>query len=139
MVYSWEADLDRDLDLEREPDLERERERCSGDFEPLFSARGDGEREADLARSSFPFSAGDAERLRDFLLVDFSFDRPREPRSDFTLEVLLERDSRSPEPERDLLRDFCVRERERERDLRERDLLEGDLERDLRPDLERDF
>lgn len=129
MVQSWEADLDRDLDLEREPDLERERR--SGDFEPLLLAGGDGEREADLARcSSFPFSAGDAERLRDFLLMDFSFDRPREPRSDFTLEVLLERDWRSPERERDLLRDFCVRER---------DLLEGDLERDLRPDLERDL
>lgn len=110
VVQSWEADLDRDLDLEREPDLERERERerCSGDFEPLFSAGGDGEREADLARSSFPFSAGDGVRLRDFLLADFSFDRPREPRSDFTFEVLLDREWRSPE--RDLLRDFRVRE-----------------------------
>lgn len=87
----------------------------------------------DLTRSSFPFSAGDAERLRDFLLVDFSFDRPRELCSDFTLEVLLERDWRSPERERDLLWDFCVRER----DLR--DLLEGDLEWDLRADLERDL
>lgn len=108
---------------------ECERERGSGDLEPLFSAGGDGECEADLTRSSFPFLAGDSERLRDFLLVDFSFDRPREPRSDFTLEVLLERDWRSPERERDLLRDFCMREREW--DLRDRDLLEGDLERDL--------
>lgn len=90
-----------------------------------------------MARSSFPFSAGDSERLRDFLLVDFSFDRPRELRSDLTLEVLLERDWRSAERERDLLRDFCVREREW--DLRERDLLDGDLEWDLRPDLERDL
>lgn len=136
-VYSWDADLDRDLDLEREPDLELECERRSGDFKPLFSAEGDGEREADLARSSFPFSAGEAERLRDFLLADFSFHRPGEPRSDFTLEVLLERDWRPPERERDPLWDFCVREREW--DLRERDLLEGDLERDLRPDLERDL
>lgn len=99
-------------------------------MEPLCSAGGDGEREADLARPSFPFSAGEGERLPDLLLVDFSFERPREPRSDFTLEVLLERDWRSPEREPDLLRDFCVRER---------DLPEGDLERDLRPDLEREL
>lgn len=90
--------MERDADLDRE----REREARSGDFEPLFSAWGDGEREADLSRSSLPFSVGEAERLRDFLLLDFSLDWPRDPRSDFTLEVLLERDLRVSERERDL-------------------------------------
>lgn len=95
-----------------------------------------------MSRSSLPFSAGEAERLRDFLLLDFSLDWPRDPRSDFTLEVLLDRDLRVSERERDLrladlLRDLWVREREC--DLRERDLLEGDLERDLRPERERDL
>ncbi len=93
-----------------------------------------------MARAPSPFSSGEADLLLDFLLTDFSLERPR---SDFTLEVLLERDLRSSERERDLrlvdrLRDLCVRERERDLRLRGRDLVDGDLERDLCPDLERE-
>lgn len=74
------------------------------DLDRRSSSCGDGEREADLtAHSSFPFSIGEAERLRDFFSVDISFDRLRESRSDFTFERLLERDFdfRSAERERD--------------------------------------
>lgn len=111
------------------------------------SSCGDGEREADLtARSSFPFSTGEAERLRDFFSHDISFERLRESRSDFTLERLFERDLdfRSAEREwdlRDRERDLDLADRERERDLRLRecDLRSPDLERDFRPDLEREW
>lgn len=100
------------------------------------------------ARSSFPFSTGEAERLRDFLLTDISFERLREPRSDFTLERLFERDLdfrsaerdwdlRERERERDL--DLDLRDRERDLRLRECDFLSPDLERDFLPDLEREF
>ncbi len=90
-----------------------------------------------MGRTPSPFSIGEADLLLDFLLTDFSLERPR---SDFTLEVLLERDLRSSERERDLrlvdrLRDLCVRERELDLRLRGRDLLDGDLERD--PERER--
>lgn len=120
----------------------------AGDLERSRSSCGEGEREADFGRSSFPFSIGDAERLRDFLLTDGSFERLLEPRSDFGFERLLDRDLRLSERERDLwlaerLRDFRVRERER--DFLERDLAGDfewdfllDLERDLRPDFERE-
>lgn len=87
--------------------MERETERLSGDLERQ-SAAGEGEREE---RSSFPFSTGDAERLRDFFLADFSLERLRESRSDFTLEQLLERDLLLLE------RDLDLRVRERERDF----------------------
>lgn len=95
------------------------------------------------ARSSFPFSIGEAERLRDFLSPHISFDRLRESRSDFTLERLLERDLdfRSAEPDPDLRereRDLDLPERDRDLRLRERDLLSPDLERDFLPDLERE-
>lgn len=125
-------------DLER--DLEREAERFSLDWDRHSSSCGDGEREADLATwSSFPFSTGEGDRLRDFFSADRSFDRLRESLSDFTLERLFERDLDLCSAERD--RDL----RECERDLDLLDLL--DLERDLRvrerdlrsPDLERDF
>jgi len=123
--------------------LEREGERRAGDLERLLSAAGDGDLEADLAPSSLPFLMGLAERLRD-LAACFSLERLRESLSDFTLERLLERDLRLSERERDLppplaerLRDFRVRDLER--DFRELDLRVADLERDLRPDLERDL
>lgn len=67
---------------------------------------------------------GVAERLRDFLLANFSLEGLLESRSDFTLEWLLERDLLLSE------RDLDLRVRERERDLRERDFL-PDLERRL--------
>lgn len=112
--------------------MERETERLSGDLERR-SAAGEGEREE---RSSFPFFTGDADRLRDFLLADFSLERLRESRSDFTLEQLLERDLLLLE--RDL--DLRVRERERDflPDLEWRLLLrEWDREWDLELLLER--
>lgn len=95
------------------------------------------------ARSSFPFSTGEAERLRDFFSPDISLERLRESRSDFTLERLFERDLdfRSAERERDLRereRDLDLRDRERDLRLRERDFLSPDLERDFLPDLERE-
>lgn len=95
------------------------------------------------ARSSFPFSTGEAERLRDFFSPDISFDRLRESRSDFTLERLFERDLdlRSAEWDLDLRereRDLDLWDRERDLRLRERDLLPPDLERDFLPDLERE-
>lgn len=104
-------------------DLERDLERSR-------SSWGEGEREADFGRSSFPFSIGDAERLRDFLLTDFSLELLLEPRSDLGFERLLERDLRVAERERDLLlaerlRDFRLRERER--DFLARDLV-GDFD-----------
>lgn len=77
----------------------------------------------DLALSPSPFSLGEAERLRDFLLTDFSLERLLESLSDFALERLLERDLRASERERD----FCVRERDRDLDFLERDFV-GDLE-----------
>lgn len=125
--------------------MEREAERFSLDLDRRSSSWGDGEREADLAaRSSFPFSIGEAERLRDFLSAHISLDRLRESRSDFTLERLLERDLdfRSAEPEPDLRereRDLDLPERDRDLRLRERDLLSPDLERDFLPDLEREW
>lgn len=76
-----------------------------------------------MARSPFPFSIGEAERLRDFLLTDFSLERLLESLSDLALERLLERDLRTSERERD----FCVRERDRDFDFLERDF-DGDLE-----------
>lgn len=94
--------------------------------------------------SSFPFSTGEGDRLRDFLSVDISFDRLRESRSDFTLERLFERDLDFRSAERDL----DLRERERDLDLwdperdlrvRERDFSSPDLERDFLPDLEREW
>ena len=124
--------------------MERDAERFSLDLDRRSSSRGDGEREADLgARSSFPFSTGEAERLRDFLSAEISLDRLRESRSDFTLDRLFERDLdfRSAEWERDLWepeRDFDLRDRERDLRLRDRDFLSPDLERDFLPDLERE-
>lgn len=85
----------------------------------------------DLARSPLPFSMGEAERLRDFFSPEGSLERLRESRSDFTLDLDRDLDLRSAEPERDL--DLL----EPDRDLRERDLLSADLERDFLPDLER--
>ena len=120
-----------------ERDLEREAERFSLDLDRRSPSCGDGEREADLtAHSSFPFSTGEAERLRDFLSTDISFDLLRESRSDFTLERLFERDFdfRSAERERDL----DLWDRERDLLLRERDFPSSDLERDFLPDLERE-
>lgn len=118
--------------------MEREAERFSLDLDLRSSSCGDGEREADLAaRSSFPFSTGEAERLRDFLSTTISLDRLRESRSDFTFERDL--DFRSAERELDLReweRDLDLRDRERDRRLRERDLLSPDLERDFLPDLD---
>lgn len=96
------------------------------------------------ACSSFPFSTGEADRLRDFFPTDISLDRLRESRSDFTLERLFERDLDFRSAERDL----DLRERERDLDLwdperdlrvRERDLSSPDLERDFLPDLEREW
>lgn len=122
--------------------MEREAERFSLDLDLRSSSCGDGERDADLtARSSFPFSIGEAERLRDFFSADISFDRLRESRSDFTLERLFERDLDLRSAEWDL--DLRERDRDldfwdRERDLRERDLLPPDLERDFLSDLERE-
>lgn len=95
----------------------------------------------DLARSPFPFSIGEAERLRDFFSPDSSLDLLRESRSDFTLERLLERDLDFlwAEPDLDLReRDRDLDLLERDLDLRERDLLSADLERDFLPDLERE-
>lgn len=137
MYYSGEADLDRDLDLDR--DFEREADRFSLDLDLRSSSWGDGERDVDL-RSPFPFSIGEAERLRDFLSPKGSFEGLRESRSDLTLERLLERDLdlRSGEPDRDLERDLDFDLLERDLDLRERDLLSADLERDFLPDLERE-
>lgn len=54
---------------------------------------------------------GVAERLRDFLLANFSLEGLLESRSDFTLEWLLERDLLLSE------RDLDLRVRERERDF----------------------
>lgn len=93
------------------------------------------------ARSSFPFSTGDGERLRDFFSTHGSLDLLRESRSDFTLERLFERDLRSAEREWDLRdrereRDLDLREVERDLRLRERDLLSPDF---LPPDLEREW
>ena len=110
----------------------------------LFSAAGDGDLEADLASSSFPFLIGDADRLRDFLAAGFSLERLRESLSDFTLERLLDRDFLLSERDRDLppaerLRDLRVRDLERDFLGPELDFRVGDLERDLRPDLERDL
>lgn len=121
---SCDTDLERERDLER--DGERDGERFEGDLERWRSSCGDGERETDFLS---PFSIGDAERLRDFLLTDFSLERLREPRSDRGFEWLLERDFRLAERLLDL------RERERERDFLERDFA-GDLERDFLLDLE---
>lgn len=125
-----------DLDLERdgERDFEREADRFSTDLLRRSSAGGDGEREPDLAPfSSFPFSMGDPERLRDFLLTDFSLERLRESRSDFSLVRELERDLERL-LERLFDRDFRSSERERDLRVRERDFLEGDF----LPDLERE-
>jgi len=112
----------------------------------LFSAAGagDGDLEADLASSSFPFLTGVAERLRDFLAAGFSLERLRESLSDFTLERLLDRDFLLSERDRDLapgerLRDLRVRDLERDFLVRELDFRVSDLERDLRPDRERDL
>lgn len=92
-----------------------------------------------MARSSFPFSTGEAERLRDFLSPEGSFDRLRESRSDFTLDRLFERDLDLRSAERDLDLRECDRDLDLlERDLRELDLLPPDLERDFLPDLERE-
>lgn len=106
------------------------------DFERSSSC-WEGERDRDLAaRSSFPFSIGDGERLRDFCSPPFSLDRLRESRSDFTLERLFERDLRSAEREREL--DFWEVERDlrlRDRDLLPPDFLPPDLERERRPSL----
>lgn len=121
---SCEADRERERDFDR--DGERDGDRLEGDLEWWRSSRGEGEREGDFLS---PFSIGEAERLRDFLLTDFSLERLREPRSDRGFEWLLERDLRLAERLRDL------RERERERDFLERDLA-GDLERDFLLDLE---
>lgn len=107
---------------------ERDGERLEGDLEWWRSSCGEGEREADFLS---PFSIGEAERLRDFLLTDFSLERLREPRSDRGFEWLFERDLRLAER----LRDLREREREREWDFLERDLA-GDLERDFLLDLE---
>lgn len=95
----------------------------------------------DLARSSFPFSTGEPERLRDFLPPKGSFERLRESRSDLTLDRLLDRDLDLRSAERDLdlrERDLDFDLLERERDLRERDLLPPDLDRDFLPDLDRE-
>lgn len=121
--------------MERDGDCEAE---CIAS-ESCRSSRGDGEREADLARSSSPFFMGDGERLRDFLLSDFSLERPWDPRSDLGLERDLERDLRASERERDFwlaeqLRD--LRERERDFPVLDRDLRVGDLERDFLLDLD---
>lgn len=138
LLYSWEADLDRERDRER--DFEREADRLSLDLERRSSSCWDGERDADLAaRSSFPFATGDGERLRDFRTPPFSLERLRESRSDFTLERLFERDLRSAERDRDLPereRDLDLPEVERDLRLRERDLLSPDF---LPPDLEREW
>lgn len=96
-----------------------------------------------MAHSSFPFSTGEGERLRDFFSPHISLDRLRESRSDFTFERLFERDLdfRSAEREWDLRereRDLDLWDRERDLRLRERDLLSPDLERDFLPDLERE-
>lgn len=105
---------------------ERDGDRFVGDLERRRSSCGEGERETDFLS---PFSMGEAERLRDFLLTDFSLERLREPRSDRGLEWLLERDLRLAE------RLWDLRERERERDFLERDLA-GDFEWDFLLDLE---
>lgn len=97
--------------------------------------------------SSFPFSIGEGERLRDFLsaaAAHISLDGLREPRSGSTFERLFERDLdlRSAERERDLWereRDFDLWDRERDLRLRDRDLLSPDLERDFLPDREREW
>lgn len=123
-TQSCEADLERERDLDR--DGERDGDRFMGDLERLRSSCGEGEREGDFLS---PFSIGDAERLRDFLLTDFSLERLREPRSDRGLDWLFERDLRLAERLCDL------RERDRERDFLERDL-DGDLEWDFLLDLE---
>ena len=102
-------------------------DRLGGEFEACRSPLGVGDLEVDLARISF---LGDGERLRDLLPSDFSLDRLRDIRSDLTFDVLLERDLRVSERERDLLL------LERLRDLRD---FSGELERDFLLDPERDF
>lgn len=90
-----------------------------------------------MARSSLPFSTGEAERLWDFLSPPISLDLLRESRSDFTFERLFERDLRSAEREWDLRereRDLDLQDRERDLRVRERDLLSPDF----LPDLERE-
>lgn len=112
---SWEADLDRDLERDAEclaGDLDSRWSSCRGDFATCFSLL---------------LAERDRERLLDLLLVDFSLERLRDLRLGLTLDLLLERDLRVSDRERDFL------------------LLEGlwgfsgDLERDFFFDLERDF
>ncbi|KAF0035358.1 hypothetical protein F2P81_013116 [Scophthalmus maximus] len=90
----------------------------------------------------FPFllPEWERERLRDFLLEDFSLERLRDSRSPLTLDLLLERDLRVSERERDfsLLEGLCdlrVRERDFSGDLEWLAFL-FDVEWDFRPDLE---
>lgn len=89
-----------------------------------------------MAVHSFsPFCTGDTDRLRGFLSQPVSLDLLREPRCDFTIERLFERDLRSAERERDFW------ERERDFDLwdPERDLRDCDfLSLEFLPDLERE-
>lgn len=94
-------------------DGEREAERLAGDFEGWRPSLGEGDLEK---RFPLLFSAG--ERLRDALPADFSLERLRDSRSDLTLDLLLERDFRVSERERDLL----LTERLCDLPLRERDL-----------------
>lgn len=93
-TQSCEADLERERERDLDREGERDCDRFEGDLERCRSSCGEGERETDFLS---PFSMGEADRLRDFLLTDFSLEWLREPRSDRGFERLLERDLRLPE------------------------------------------
>lgn len=123
---SCEADLDLDLDCEAKF---LAGDSCwslpGGDFELRFL---------------FLLSEWERERLLDFLLESLSLERLLDSFLDLTLDLLLERDLRLSEPERDFLLllglcDLRLRERDFSGDLEWLDFL-FDLERDFRPDLE---
>lgn len=88
---------------------------------------------------SLLLSERDRERLRDFLLEDFSLEQLRDSRSVLTLDLLLERDLQVSERDFLLLGGLCdlrVRERDFSGDLEGEFLF--DLEWDFRLDLELD-